>query len=106
MYDQTIPIVASQLLFTVGATCALAFQLPHEPIYKITQKLRWQLYSVKEDEPETDDDTKRIDKLNPYDTANKHNLYYSPYPYISDKVDNVHSGLNQTNDVWSNAIKT
>lgn len=53
VYDQTIPIVAAQLLFTVGVTCALAFELPSEPIYKITQKLRNNLYGIKDDDDET-----------------------------------------------------
>ena len=53
VYDQTIPIVAAQLLFTVGVTCALAFELPSEPIYQITEKLRNQLLGVKDEEETT-----------------------------------------------------
>lgn len=100
MYDQTIPIVAAQLLFTVGVTCALAFELPSEPIYHITQKLRQSLLNVEDVADQTttpasndtsssseDDDHSRIDKnfnnLNYvnrnqyYDSMNKHNYYYS-----------------------------
>lgn len=97
MYDQTIPIVAAQLLFTVGVTCALAFELPSEPIYHITQKLRNNLYGVKDEEEETtvassetsangtdrsDANDKRLSYINYnkqglYDSMNKHNYYYS-----------------------------
>jgi hypothetical protein len=101
VYDQTIPVVAAQLLFTVGVTCALAFELPSEPIYKITQKLRQNLLGIpdKEEEEETtaaadtnstDDDNRRIDynrqrlnynynnrQQNYYDSMNKHSYYYS-----------------------------
>lgn len=101
MYDQTIPIVAAQLLFTVGVTCALAFELPSEPIYHITQKLRNNLYGVKDEEEETttgpssepsangtdqhsrlDYDNKRLNYINYnkqglYDSMNKHSYYYS-----------------------------
>lgn len=100
-------MVAAQLLFTVGVTCALAFELPSEPIYKITQKLRNNLYGITEppeddggDDDDTttaasadggdDDDHSRIDsnhkklsyinsnKKNYYDSMNKHSYYYSP----------------------------
>jgi hypothetical protein len=33
-------VVAAQLLFTVGVTCALAFELPSKPLAQITQELR------------------------------------------------------------------
>jgi hypothetical protein len=103
VYDQTIPIVAAQILFTIGVTCALAFELPSEPIYKITQKLRQNLLGtkVKEDEEETTtpapasndtDEHSRIDynhnrlnyvngKQNYYDSMNKHGYYYSGSKY-------------------------
>jgi hypothetical protein len=99
VYDQTIPIVAAQLLFTVGVTCALAFELPSEPLYHITQKLRNNLYGVKNEEEETttladstandtqqhsrfDYDNKRLNYINYnkqglYDSMNKHSYYYS-----------------------------
>lgn len=100
-------MVAAQLLFTVGVTCALAFELPSEPIYKITQKLRENLYGIKDEEEEETttaapttmaddtydhdhgDDPSRIDynsqrlnyvnsnMRNNYDSMNKHNYYYS-----------------------------
>lgn len=54
VYDQTVPIVAAQLLFTVGVTTALAFELPSKPLYRITEELRDKLQSdMKEDEPTT-----------------------------------------------------
>lgn len=104
MYDQTIPIVAAQILFTVGVTCALAFELPSEPIYQITQKLRQNLLGTKvkeDDEEETTtpapssndtDEHSRIDynhnrlnqisyKQNYYDSLNKHGYYYSGNKY-------------------------
>lgn len=110
VYDQTIPVVGAQLLFTVGVTCALAFELPSEPIYHITQKLRDNLYGIKDEEEtttpapassaendtDTDDGHSRIDynhkqlnyinsnKQNYYDSMNKHNYYYSGN-YNSDK---------------------
>jgi hypothetical protein len=86
-------------LFTVGVTCALAFELPSEPIYHITQKLRNNLYGVKDEEAETttaaqessingtdqnsrlDYDNKRLNYINynkhSYDSMNKHSYYYS-----------------------------
>jgi hypothetical protein len=33
-------VVAAQLLFTVGVTCALAFELPSKPLHQITAELR------------------------------------------------------------------
>lgn len=103
MYDQTIPIVAAQLLFTVGVTCALAFELPSEPLYHITQKLRNNLLGIPDQaEEETTaapapedshengdvDPQSRVDynynNLNyidynkdKYFDMNKHNYYYS-----------------------------
>jgi hypothetical protein len=117
--------VAAQLLFTVGVTCALAFELPSEPIYKITQKLKHNLFSVADPEPEdassNDTDIKRMDyatrikynDANFYNTLNKHNFYYSN-AFISDKSDsNYQSGvhvtpspLNLTQSIWTGAIKT
>lgn len=103
VYDQTIPIVAAQLLFTVGVTCALAFELPSEPIYHITQKLRQSLLNVEDvadqtttpasNDTSSEDDHSRIDKnfndLNYvnrkqyYDSMNKHSYYYSTNYYGS-----------------------
>lgn len=99
--------MAAQILFTVGVTCALAFELPSEPIYHITQKLRNNLLGIKEEKEEdetttaaaasndTDDDHSRIDyngnrlhyinnKPNYYDSMNKHSYYYSAN-YNNDK---------------------
>ena len=54
VYDQTVPIVAAQLLFTVGVTTALAFELPSKPLYRITQELREKLQSdINGEEPTT-----------------------------------------------------
>lgn len=39
-YDQTMPIVAAQLLFTIGVTVALAYELPDKPVYRITQEIK------------------------------------------------------------------
>lgn len=100
VYDQTIPIVAAQLLFTVGVTCALAFELPSKPLYHITQMLRESLLkregleeetttTTAPDKNSTDDEHSRIDynnkylnyidynKQNYYDSMNKHNYYYT-----------------------------
>lgn len=94
--------MAAQLLFTVGVTCALAFELPSEPIYHITQKLRNNLLGIKDGDAEeetttaapvedehTDEHHSRFDydhkrlnyvnynKPNNYDSINKHSYYYS-----------------------------
>jgi hypothetical protein len=118
--------VAAQLLFTVGVTCALAFALPSEPIYKITQQLKHNLFSVADPEDpaadsSNDTDIKRMDyatrlkynEENYYNTLNKHNFYYSN-AFISDKSDKNHkstvfitpSPLNLTQAIWTGAIKT
>lgn len=100
VYDQTIPIVAAQLLFTVGVTCALAFELPSEPLYHITNKLRDNLLGGQDEKSEeetttpappaedTEDehhsridyDNKRLNYINynknNYDSMNKHSYYY------------------------------
>lgn len=39
-YDQTMPVAAAQLLFTIGVTVALAYELPDKPIYRITQEIK------------------------------------------------------------------
>lgn len=39
MYDQTIPTVGAQLLFTIGVTCALAFELPSVPLNVIDEMI-------------------------------------------------------------------
>lgn len=108
--------MAAQLLFTVGVTCALAFELPSKPVYRITQELRENLqkklhpekYTTTEapsNETSSDDDdmmdNKRMDlnynslnyingKPNYYDVMNKHNYYYAggKPSYFSDKSDN------------------
>lgn len=117
MYDQTIPIVATQLLFTVGVTCALAFELPSEPLYKITQQLRDQLYgfnmSTTTEAPTTvppemmsddyhDHDHSRIDynsnglnyvdKQHYYASMNKHNYYYYNDQYYQKPLSNYYFG--------------
>lgn len=114
-------VVAAQLLFTVGVTCALAFELPSKPIYQITKELREHLQKRLHPEKYTtteapknssemmdmdDHDHRRIDmnynrlnfvngKENYYDLMNKHNYYYGKPAYISDKSDNYAT----TNDV-------
>lgn len=89
----------------------MAFELPSEPLYQITEKLRDQLLGVKDDskeaEPEVttmppedshehfdhehsriDYDNKRLNYVNynkpHYDSMNKHNYYYSAN-YNNDK---------------------
>lgn len=103
-FDQTIPIAAAQLLFTVGITVAMAFELPSKPLYHITQELREQINGKKEeteeasDAPATDmpdddntigvmDNSSRTDynyknlfysnRNNNFNSINKHNMYYS-----------------------------
>lgn len=39
VYDQTLPIINLIDFFTVGVTVALAWPLPDEPLYKITEQL-------------------------------------------------------------------
>lgn len=91
-YDQTIPVVAAQVLFTVGVTAALAFELPSKPLYYITKELKQNLKDILSGETTTSassDDAKRrdpnvndltyVDKQNYYSSINKHNLYYNDY---------------------------
>jgi hypothetical protein len=125
-------VVAAQLLFTVGVTCALAFELPSKPIYQITQELRDNLQKKLHPEKYTtteapkndtseemmdmdDHDHRRIDmnynrlnfvnnKQNYYDLINKHNYYYAggKPSYFSDKSDNYAT----TNDVNKSSNQT
>lgn len=44
--------MAAQLLFTVGVTCALAFELPSMPLYHITRQLKNELLGYKEGDAE------------------------------------------------------
>jgi hypothetical protein len=94
-------------LFTVGVTCALAFELPHKPLYQITQELRENLQkrlhpelrtteapktdatnSTNGDADDDDHHHSRIDynnqhlkyidsKHNYFNAMNKHNYYYN-----------------------------
>jgi hypothetical protein len=92
-----MPVAAAQLLFTVGVTCALAFELPSMPLYHITQQLRENLQkrlhptiapAVNASSNSTEDNHSRIDynnvhlkyintKQNYYDAMNKHSYYYN-----------------------------
>jgi hypothetical protein len=65
VYDQTIPFATAQLQFTVGVTCALAFELPNVPLHNITETLRQNLQmklhpeqfpTTTEEAPAADDD--------------------------------------------------
>jgi acetate kinase len=109
-------------LFTVGVTCALAFELPSEPIYHITQKLRNNLYGVKNEEEETttaaaessanassrfDYDNKRLNYVNYnkqslYDSMNKHSYYYSTNNKYYYKPLSPNYGFNDKSDNYYN----
>jgi hypothetical protein len=101
-----MPVVAAQLLFTVGVTCALAFELPSVPLHNITDTLRNTLQErlhphltsttteapaddsgSMEGDHDHDHDHSRIDmnsnnfkyvdgKQGYYNLMNKHNYYY------------------------------
>lgn len=40
MFDQTIPIIGTPLVFTIGVTVALAYELPSEPWYHYIKDIR------------------------------------------------------------------
>lgn len=54
VYDQTIPIINLIDIFTIGVTVAMAWALPSDPLYKITEQL---FDNYKKEE------TKRIDEI-------------------------------------------
>lgn len=84
VYDQTIPILAAVLHWTIGVTNALAWELPSKPLYKITQELKeklktGELWAQKKDNNVTKltyVDSNNTKNNNWYD-VNKHNYYYS-----------------------------
>jgi hypothetical protein len=93
-------MVAAQLLFTIGITVALAFELPSQPLYYITKELRENLQTLLRGEdidvPEDaeDDGTKRkdwnVNDLEFVDTSgdpNKHNYYYNNKVKVWNKTD-------------------
>nr|XP_019565378.2 uncharacterized protein LOC109433402 [Aedes albopictus]XP_029718355.1 uncharacterized protein LOC109403301 [Aedes albopictus] len=83
VYDQTIPVVGSTLLFTVGVTVALAYQLPSISIFEISKMLREHVadgvHLRRKDE--NFNDTTLVDtSTNKYEQSNKHSYYYNnPY---------------------------
>ncbi|KAG5672416.1 hypothetical protein PVAND_002547 [Polypedilum vanderplanki] len=133
VYDQTMPIAAAQLLFTVGVTCALAFELPSVTIHNITETLREDLHkrlnpelytttttaAPSNDSSESMEHNSRIDyngnnfkyidgKKDYYNLMNKHNYYYyGKYGNkngFKDKIDNQIS--NDKNDTLKKVVKT
>ncbi|XP_070503948.1 uncharacterized protein [Chironomus tepperi] len=115
-YDQTMPIAAAQLLFTIGVTVALAFELPDKPIGRITQELRDSLQkrlhpSSTTAAPDTsnssDSDHSRIDynsnnlkyiynnKQAYYNNMNKHKYYYGNYGF-KDRIDDNKPSTNKS----------
>lgn len=106
-YDQTIPVVAAQVLFTVGVTGALAFELPSKPLYYITKELKQNLNDILSGETTTSasEDAKRrdpnvndltyVDKNDYYNSINKHNLYYDD----KNKMNQI-SFWNRTGDMY------
>jgi hypothetical protein len=112
-----MPIAAAQLLFTIGVTVALAFELPDKPIGRITQELRDSLQkrlhpSSTTAAPATsnssDSDHSRIDynsnnlkyiysnnKQTYYNTMNKHKYYYGNYGF-KDRIDDNKPSTNKT----------
>ncbi|EDS41043.1 conserved hypothetical protein [Culex quinquefasciatus] len=81
VYDQTIPIIGSTLLFTVGVTCALAWQLPSISlleIFKMLQSDPTLALGRRRDENVTG--TILIDTNSTkshFDMDNKHSYYYT-----------------------------
>lgn len=122
-YDQTMPIVAAQMLFTIGVTVALAFELPDKPLHHITEQLRENL-QVRLHGPKTTEapasnnanDNSRIDlnsnnlqytnKQEYYNLMNKHSYYYGNQGF-KDRIDDPTSQpVNSTNkdDVISKQV--
>lgn len=116
-----MPIAAAQLLFTIGVTVALAFELPDKPIGRITQELRDSLHKRLHPSSTTaapaisnssvdydhDHDHSRIDynsnnlkyiynnKQAYYNTMNKHKYYYGNYGF-KDRIDDNKPSTNKT----------
>ncbi|XP_055609980.1 uncharacterized protein LOC129756937 [Uranotaenia lowii] len=91
VYDQTIPIIGSTLLFTVGITCAMAWQLPSISFLEIIKMLQEDALkgSLIRRTDENVNQTVLIDtSTSKYDTGNKHSYYYT-----DPKVQNHLTGL-------------
>lgn len=123
-YDQTAPVVAAQLLFTIGVTIALAFELPDKPIHTITEQLRQNFQerlhgkttpAPSPDNNSTDDGHSRIDynsnnlkyvynsKDAYYNLMNKHNYYYGNHGF-KDRIDDNQSTANKPTNTTNGEI--
>ncbi|XP_059611032.1 uncharacterized protein LOC132257964 [Phlebotomus argentipes] len=96
IYDQTIPIVALPLVFTVGVTVAIAYELPSKPLSELEADFVNKFDVLKSDKKA--DNTSKVDNINHisyissadwknrFKFANKHDLYYNDDPKIASRV--------------------
>lgn len=92
IYDQTIPTVALPLVFTVGVTVAIAYELPSKPFSELAEDFRNKFKVLKNDNTSKSDNikhityTSNIDWKKLYKSENKHNLYYLDKPQLPSSV--------------------
>ncbi|GAB0091550.1 hypothetical protein DMENIID0001_064050 [Sergentomyia squamirostris] len=82
IYDQTIPVVALPLVFTVGVTVAIAYELPSKPLSELVDDFR-----NKFELPKSEGNNSKSDNINKITyIANRHNLYYNDDPKVKANV--------------------
>lgn len=105
VYDQTIPIVALPLLFTVGVTVAMAWELPSMPVWEITKEIRDQIASGGLSRIDNDFNTTNLIDTHDngtFNNINHHNYYYTP-EVDGTKVNKSNYGYNSNKYYYTNS---
>ncbi|XP_053696665.1 uncharacterized protein LOC128743976 [Sabethes cyaneus] len=104
VYDQTIPIVGSTLLYTVGVTVAAAWQLPNVSPFEVLRLLREKIAggSLLRRTDQNVNSTTLIDtSTSSYDQYNKHSFYYTAQNNQSN-----YAGTSGTKNILNNYYNT
>ncbi|XP_055694928.1 uncharacterized protein LOC129796837 [Lutzomyia longipalpis] len=92
IYDQTIPVVALPLVFTVGVTVAIAYELPSKPLSELAEDFRKKFDVLKNNNSKADNINHITyvskDKIwkDRYSGINRHDLYYQKDQNIASNI--------------------
>lgn len=106
IYDQTIPVVALPLVFTVGVTCAIAYELPSKPFSELIEDFTKRFEVLK-------NNNSKIDNINQisyvakeaiwkdrFKGVNRHDLYYTDKQSIQSTMKNKDKQWNYPQNIY------
>lgn len=105
-------VVAAQLLFTIGVTCALAFELPSKPLSAITAELREHLqkklhpekYTTKAPPPNDTHSDEMMDSHEHGGDNSRIDFNYNRFKFINNKQ-NYYDTLNKHNYYYNDKYR-